>query len=94
MRCPRGARTQLTFFPTASATATLAAPRRPTTSCSRKDIGGNEFAQIYRYDIATGDVTLLTDGGRSQNGLGAWSTRAIASPTARRAATAPTATST
>ncbi len=37
------------------------------------DKGGNEFSQLYRYDVTTGDVTLLTDGGRSQNGLGPWS---------------------
>jgi dipeptidyl aminopeptidase/acylaminoacyl peptidase len=27
-----------------------------------KDVGGNEFFQLYRHDLATGDVTLLTDG--------------------------------
>ena len=40
-----------------------------------KDVGGNEFAQLYRYDMADGRITLLTDGGRSQNGGGAWSTK-------------------
>jgi dipeptidyl aminopeptidase/acylaminoacyl peptidase len=29
---------------------------------------------MYRFDLASGDVTLLTDGGRSQNGGLAWST--------------------
>ena len=37
-----------------------------------KDVGGNEFGQLYRHDIATGAVTLLTDGGRSQNGGALW----------------------
>ncbi len=39
-----------------------------------RDAGGSEFRQIYRYDFATGEATLLTDGGRSQNGGVAWST--------------------
>ena len=38
-----------------------------------KDVGGNEFSQLYRQDLASGSVTLLTDGGRSQNGGVAWS---------------------
>jgi dipeptidyl aminopeptidase/acylaminoacyl peptidase len=38
------------------------------------DSGGSEFRQIYRHDFATGEHTLLTDGGRSQNGGVAWST--------------------
>ena len=37
-----------------------------------KDTGGDEFAQIYRYDMATGESTCLTDGKRSQNGRGLW----------------------
>lgn len=38
-----------------------------------RDVGGNEFAQLYRLDLADGRVTLLTDGGRSQNGGVNWS---------------------
>ena len=37
-----------------------------------KDIGGGEWYQLYRYDVATGDVTLLTDG-KSRNLMGPWS---------------------
>ena len=40
-----------------------------------KDVGGNEFDQLYRYDVADGRITLLTDGGRSQNSGGVWSTK-------------------
>ena len=58
--------------PTASATRAGRAAR-PITSSSRKDRGGDEFSQLYRFDVATGAITLLTDGGRSQNGLGPWS---------------------
>ncbi|HKD01889.1 MAG TPA: S9 family peptidase, partial [Terriglobales bacterium] len=37
-----------------------------------KDVGGGEFYQLYRYDVATGDVTLLTDG-KSRNTGATWS---------------------
>ena len=36
-----------------------------------KDRGGDEFFQLYT--LAEGLLTLLTDGGRSRNGFGAWS---------------------
>ena len=39
----------------------------------RRDTGGDEFGQLYRYDVQDGRITLLTDGGRSQNSLGVWS---------------------
>ena len=41
----------------------------PVTGASfvfSKDIGGGEWYQLYRYDMATGDITLLTDG-KSRN---------------------------
>jgi Tol biopolymer transport system component len=37
-----------------------------------KDVGGGEFFQLYRYDLPTGDVTLLTDG-KSRNTDPVWS---------------------
>src|SRR5262249_23459819 len=37
-----------------------------------KDRGGDEFYQIYRYEIADGRVTLLTDG-KSRNTNPLWS---------------------
>jgi len=37
-----------------------------------KDVGGGEFFQKYRYDVATGEITLLTDG-KARNVGGAWS---------------------
>jgi len=72
VKFPGGARRQMTFFP--DRVTDVAFPRRAASYfvCAR-DIGGNEFAQTYRFDIATGDVTLLSDGGRSQNGLGPFS---------------------
>ncbi|HEX6624788.1 MAG TPA: hypothetical protein VF064_13835, partial [Pyrinomonadaceae bacterium] len=71
VKMPGGARTQLTFFPERSGGAAY----RPKTGdyfVFNKDIGGNEFFQFYRYDVATGDVSLLTDG-KSRNTGGTWS---------------------
>jgi len=32
-----------------------------------KDTGGDEFRQIYRYDLKDGNTTMITKGGREQN---------------------------
>jgi len=74
VKMPGGARTQLTFFDEPVTTATYD-PQAGRYFLFTRDIGGNEFAQIYRCDLADGRVTLLTDGGRSQNGGIEWSTR-------------------
>jgi dipeptidyl aminopeptidase/acylaminoacyl peptidase len=71
---PLGARRQLTFFDEPIGGATYE-PNEGRYFLFNRDVGGNEFGQIYRYDVATGAVTLLTDGGRSQNGGLRWSTR-------------------
>ena len=71
---PLGARTQLTFFDEPVGGASYE-PTQGRYFLFSRDIGGNEFGQIYRYDLANGAVTLLTDGGRSQNGGVQWSTR-------------------
>lgn len=69
---PGGARRQITFF------------REPVTGGSfypgkdrrmflfGKDIGGNEFYQIYSFNMEDGSYQLLTDG-KSRNFLNAWS---------------------
>src|SRR5687767_9046984 len=74
LKMPGGARTQLTFFtePVSGATFEPTAGRYFVFS---KDVGGNEFRQLYRYDLADGRVSQLTDGGRSQNGGVVWSNR-------------------
>ena len=71
---PMGARTQLTFFDEPITDASYE-PRAGSYFVFSKDVGGNEFAQLYRYDLADGRATLLTDGGRTQNGGVEWSTR-------------------
>ncbi len=73
VKSPLGARQQLTFANERASGASF----QPTTGdyfIFSKDVGGNEFSQNYRYDLATGDITLLTDG-KSQNGRGIWSAK-------------------
>ncbi len=70
---PGGARTQLTFFPDRILGATME-PAKGDYFIFTKSAGGNEFNQNYRYDFATGDVTLLTDG-KSRNSEPEWSNK-------------------
>jgi dipeptidyl aminopeptidase/acylaminoacyl peptidase len=69
---PGGARTQITFFDEPVGGGQYE-PRTGRYLVFARDVGGNEFAQLYRMDLADGRVTMLTDGGRSQNGGVAWS---------------------
>lgn len=62
---PMGARTQLTFFPDRVSSA-IYPPHDPSWVLLVKDEGGNEFYQFYRFDTATGAITLITDG-KSRN---------------------------
>ena len=71
VRMPLGARTQLTFFDEPVQGASFD-PKDGSYFVFARDVGGNEFSQLYRYDVATGQVSLLTDGGRSQNGGVTW----------------------
>jgi dipeptidyl aminopeptidase/acylaminoacyl peptidase len=70
---PLGARKQLTFFTDAPSGASYQ-PMTGNYFVFSKDIGGGEFNQNYRYDLASGEVTLLTDG-KSKNSRGVWSNR-------------------
>jgi dipeptidyl aminopeptidase/acylaminoacyl peptidase len=71
VKTPRGARTQMTFFPDRVTRASFN-PKRPDYFLFSKDIGGGEWYQIHRCDVRSGDITLLTDG-KSRNILGPWS---------------------
>ena len=71
VRSPGGDRTQLTFFPDPVSGASYQ-PIDGRYVVFTKDVGGAEFFQKYRYDVATGEITLLTDG-KSRNVGGAWS---------------------
>lgn len=71
VKFPGGARKQITFFDEPINSATFE-PVKGEYFLFLKDIGGNEFSQIYRYDMINNKVTLLTDGKRSQNGGIRW----------------------
>ena len=64
VRAPGGARTQLTFFPDRTGGARYG----PDGSyfVFSKDVGGGEWFQYYRYEVADGKIALLTDG-KSRN---------------------------
>ncbi len=68
---PGGARTQLTFFDDRVTDASFD-PKAGAFFIFSKSVGGNEFNQNYRYDFATGDITLLSDG-KSRNSFPIWS---------------------
>ncbi len=70
---PMSARYQLTFYDEPVTGGTFD-PRDGSFFIFSRDVGGNEFGQLYRFDFASGEATLLTDGGRSQNGGVSWST--------------------
>ena len=65
VKMPGGARTQLTFFPDRTGGAQYS-PKDDSFFIFSKDVGGGEWFQFYRYDVADGKVTLLTDG-KSRN---------------------------
>ncbi len=67
LKMPMGARKQLTFFDEPVGNA-IFEPVNGDYFIYSRDAGGNEFAQLYRYDMGTGVTTLISDGGRSQNG--------------------------
>lgn len=71
VKMPGGARTQLTFFADTAGGGSYQ-PTKGQYFLFTKAAGGNEFFQKYRYDLATGAVTLLTDG-KSRNSGGVWS---------------------
>lgn len=68
---PGGARRQLTFFRDAVSLG-LFHPNGGDYIVYARDVGGGEWFQLYRYDMASGASTLLTDG-KSRNLLGPYS---------------------
>ena len=68
---PAGARRQITFFPDRVLAASYHSHQGDYFILT-KDKGGNEFFQFYRYDLAEGESTLITDGA-SRNTGAVWS---------------------
>ena len=71
VKMPGGERQQLTFYADTVGGGRFH-PNGGEYIVFAKDIGGGEWFQLYRYDVKTGDVTLLTDG-KSRNLAGPWS---------------------
>jgi dipeptidyl aminopeptidase/acylaminoacyl peptidase len=71
---PLAARKQLTFY-NEPITNALYEPVNGNYFLFTKDKDGDEFDQVYRYDLATGKISLLTDGKRSQNGDIVWNNK-------------------
>ena len=82
VKMPGGDRTQLTFFPDRTGGGHFG-PKGDYFTFS-KDIGGGEWFQFYRYDLASGAVTLLTDG-KSRNTGRSFPTMTTVLPIAPRA---------
>ena len=72
VKFPKGDRTQLTFFDDLTSRGVSYQPTRGDYFIFSKDQGGDQNYQIYRYDLPSGAITLLTDG-RSKNSYGVWS---------------------
>ena len=64
VKMPGGERRQMTFYPD----RVLGAQFEPKGRyfVFTKDVGGGEWYQFYRYNVESGDITLLTDG-KSRN---------------------------
>src|SRR5258707_9880620 len=71
VKMPGGERQQLTFFADAVGNGRFH-PNGGDYIVFSKDVGGGEWYQLYRYDVASADVTLLTDG-KARNLMGPWS---------------------
>ena len=61
---PGMARTQLTFFPGGGLPRLVSAgfdPADPNTFVFQRDPSGGELRNLYRYDMATGDISLVVE---------------------------------
>ena len=66
---PLGMRRQLTFFDEPVANAKPSPDPMASAFIYRKDVGGGEFYQLFRFDLATGASTLLSDGESLYSGV-------------------------
>lgn len=71
VKMPGGDRKQMTFFDEPLSNANFE-PVNGNYFLFIKDMGGNEFGQIFRYDMTTKKTNLLTTGGRTQQGSITW----------------------
>lgn len=67
---PGGTRNQVTFFKEPVVSATFFPDQNKFVFA--KDSAGNEFAQLYTFDLNSGNYYIISDGGRTQNSLPNW----------------------
>jgi len=72
---PGGARRQITFFKEPITSGSYCPDINYKGFMFTKDLGGNEFAQLFWFDTNTGKYEMISDGGRSQNSLPTWSNK-------------------
>ncbi|MCI0751160.1 MAG: hypothetical protein L0Y35_04925, partial [Flammeovirgaceae bacterium] len=72
---PGGARKQITFFKEPIGGGSFSPDPKYKGFMFTKDVGGNEFRQLYWFDLITGKYDLLSDGGRTQNTMPSWSNK-------------------
>ncbi len=74
VRAPGGARMQLTFFRDGVTGGASYEPGGRYVVFRKDTSGGGEAMQLFRYDLDSGRITLLTDG-KSRHGVPVWSHR-------------------
>jgi dipeptidyl aminopeptidase/acylaminoacyl peptidase len=70
---PGGARRQLTFFDEPVGAGSFCPDPAFNGFMFTKDIGGNEFRQLFWFDLTSGKFEMISDGGRTQNSNVLWS---------------------
>ena len=72
VRSPGGARTQLTFYRDGVTGGASYDPAGRYILFRKDTSGGGEAMQLFRYELGSGRITMLTDG-KSRNGTPVWS---------------------
>lgn len=70
---PGADRKQITFMKEPIAGGTYCPDTTYRGFMFTRDVGGNEFSQLFWFDLKTGKYERVSDGGRSQNSLPLWS---------------------
>ena len=73
IRTAGGARKQITFFKEPVGAGSYCPNPKWNGFTFTKDVGGNEFRQLFWFDFGTGKYELISDGGRTQNSNVMWS---------------------
>jgi dipeptidyl aminopeptidase/acylaminoacyl peptidase len=72
---PGGDRKQITFFKEPVGGGSFCPDTTYKGFMFTRDAGGNEFSQLYWFDVTTGKYERISDGGRTQNSLPLWSNK-------------------